>query len=125
MSTRSSIAFKSKDGKFLTCYCHCDGYPGHVGKLVTSHYNTKEKMLELLSYGSIMALASTIKESDFFARDHEESLEQNKPQYIRNVEDLLRFYNFVDYVYILDENSKMVTTYKVTWAEDKVTWKEI
>ena len=38
MSTRSAIGFISDLGTFEAIYCHYDGYPGHVGKILVEHY---------------------------------------------------------------------------------------
>lgn len=56
MATRSSITIKTKDGKFMTIYCHFDGYLSGVGQTLVDHYDTQEKAEELLKYGDISFL---------------------------------------------------------------------
>lgn len=38
MSTRSVVAFKTPDGRFIGRYCHFDGYPSGVGKTLFDAY---------------------------------------------------------------------------------------
>jgi hypothetical protein len=39
MSTRSLISKANEDGTIQAIYCHYDGYPEHVGKLLVVYYN--------------------------------------------------------------------------------------
>lgn len=67
MATRSRIGMvRESDGKIISVYCHFDGYPSHVGKLLLEVYNTPEKITELLSYGEISALYERIGERHDF-----------------------------------------------------------
>ena len=60
MSTRSLIAKQIGEDKFRTIYCHCDGYLEHNGRILLEHYNTVEKLDELLGLGSLSFLAPKI-----------------------------------------------------------------
>jgi len=40
MSTRSAIGFYDEAGMFKAMYCHYDGYPNHVGKILVEHHNS-------------------------------------------------------------------------------------
>ena len=40
MSTRSFIGFVTESGEFTGNYCHYDGYPEHVGKILVEHHNS-------------------------------------------------------------------------------------
>lgn len=57
MSTRSLIAMQIGADKYRTIYCHSDGYLSHNGALLIDHYDTPEKVKELLDIGSISYLA--------------------------------------------------------------------
>lgn len=61
MGTRSKIAIKKKDGKVESIYCHWDGYPSYNGKILKEHYNTVDKVQELIDLGSISSLGEFIK----------------------------------------------------------------
>jgi hypothetical protein len=60
MSTNSTIAIKNENGSFTSVYCHWDGYPEYVGRILALHFNTPEKIRELLALGTISQLAPDI-----------------------------------------------------------------
>lgn len=60
MSTRSLIAMQIGADKYRTIYCHSDGYLSHNGALLIDHYDTPEKVKELLDIGSISYLAPNL-----------------------------------------------------------------
>lgn len=60
MSTRSFIAKQIDEDKYLTIYCHGDGYPSHNGALLIDHYNSEEKVDELLKLGDLSHLEKNI-----------------------------------------------------------------
>ena len=53
MSTRSRIGIKLEDGSILSAYHHWDGYPEWLGRILKQHYNTKEKVAELIDGGNM------------------------------------------------------------------------
>lgn len=53
MATRSAIVVKMQDGTFRGVYCHSDGYPSHMGKMLQVHYNTSELATALVNLGHL------------------------------------------------------------------------
>ena len=53
MSTRSRIGLELPDGSILSAYSHWDGYPEWMGRILKTHYNTKEKVAELIDGGDM------------------------------------------------------------------------
>ena len=53
MATRSRIGIELKDGSILSAYHHWDGYPTWLGGILETHYNTKEKVSELIDGGDM------------------------------------------------------------------------
>ena len=53
MATRSRIGIQLKDESILSVYHHWDGYPSWLGRILTTHYNTKEKVAELIDGGDM------------------------------------------------------------------------
>ena len=51
MATRSHIGIKNQDNSVTYIYCHWDGYPGHNGKILLNHYQTEDKVRELMKIG--------------------------------------------------------------------------
>jgi len=61
MATRSSISLENADGTILQIYCHFDGYPQGVGKMLEDNYTDLDKVKALISLGSVSVLASSIE----------------------------------------------------------------
>ena len=53
MATRSRIGLELSDGSVLSAYHHWDGYPEWLGRILKTHYNTKEKVAELIDGGDM------------------------------------------------------------------------
>ena len=53
MATRSRIGLELSDGSILSAYHHWDGYPEWLGVKLKEHYNTKEKVAELIDGGDM------------------------------------------------------------------------
>ena len=72
MATRSTIAIQNTDGTVTGIYCHWDGYLSNNGVLLNTHYNTEERVRELLALGDLSSLAPEIGEKHPFS-EHEMS----------------------------------------------------
>lgn len=66
MSTRSYIGKKLSDGQVKYIYCHFDGYPSHNCVILKEHYNTEEKVDQLLELGDLSSLGEEIGEKQDF-----------------------------------------------------------
>lgn len=53
MATRSRIGIMLSDESILSAYHHWDGYPEWLGKTLKEHYNTKDKVAELIDGGDM------------------------------------------------------------------------
>ena len=60
MATRCRIGLMLEDGTVKHSYCHYDGYPEGVGETLVQHYNTEDKVKELVSFGDMSYLASVV-----------------------------------------------------------------
>lgn len=60
MSTHCHIGIKNGD-HVRYIYCHFDGYPSYVGKILLNHYNTVEKVNELIDGGDLSSLGEVTK----------------------------------------------------------------
>jgi hypothetical protein len=56
MATRSTVAVEHADGTVSQVYCHWDGYLTHNGQILVDHYDTQEKVEQLISLGSMSSL---------------------------------------------------------------------
>ena len=71
MSTRSRIAFQFSKNNIYSIYCHYDGYPSYVGKILLEHWNTPERVNALMVLGDLSQLGSEVGDKhDFDKHDH-------------------------------------------------------
>lgn len=70
MATRSTIAIAREDGTVAKVYCHWDGYLENNGDILIKYYNTPEKVEELLSYGDISSLGTSVGKQHPFGPDY-------------------------------------------------------
>ena len=110
MSTRSMICKATKeDGKYLSAYCHLDGYPENNGVILFEHYQDEKKIDKLLSFGDMSSLNALVEPKTdahsfehpelgvtvFYGRDKGETGTEAK---IRTKDEL--WDSWADYVYI-------------------------
>ena len=53
MSTRARIGLELSDGSVLSVYHHWSGYPEWLGRILKTHYNSKELAAELIDSGDM------------------------------------------------------------------------
>jgi hypothetical protein len=53
MATRSRIGIELSDGSILSAYHHWDGMPSWLGRILKTHYNSKELAAELIDGGDM------------------------------------------------------------------------
>ena len=53
MATRGRIGIELSDGSVLSAYHHWDGYPEWLGRILKTHYNSKELAAELIDGGDM------------------------------------------------------------------------
>ena len=53
MGTRSRIGIQLQDDSILSAYHHWDGYPEWLGRILTTHYNSREQAAELIDGGDM------------------------------------------------------------------------
>ena len=56
MATRSNIGIVNQDGSITGIYCHYDGYPEYVGKILLNHYNDVGIINKLMELGDLSSL---------------------------------------------------------------------
>jgi len=60
MATRSRIGIQLADESILSIYCHWDGYLEFNGVKLQQHFNTRDKVAELIDGGDISALYTNV-----------------------------------------------------------------
>ena len=62
MSTNARISFEKADGTIRSIYCHWDGYPSYVGRILSEHYDFYN-LNELMDLGDLSVLGPITKSS--------------------------------------------------------------
>jgi len=115
MSTRSSITYKNEDGKFVTIYCHYDGYVSHNGVILQEAYDTLDKVKKLVSGGDLSVLGRSCDKPEdgaededgsnfckYYIRDMDREEEHNAVRVIDDYSDLLLEWQY-DYHYLFKD----------------------
>jgi len=114
MATRSYIWMKTPGG-WRGIYCHWDGYPEYVGKVLKEHYTDSDKIEKLINLGDIAMLAPEICEkNDFdnpdkncvlaYCRDGGEDWDDCAPKVVRSVDEAIDVSreSWAEYIYFWD-----------------------
>jgi hypothetical protein len=126
MSTRSGIGIDCGD-HIIGVYCHSDGYPEGVGKILQVHYREPTKVVSLVNLGDISSLDQDIGEkhpfsdrregwTTFYGRDRGET--GTAPRTFASREDFRKRLRDagVEYVYLATTFDSM---YETRWEVSK------
>lgn len=95
MATRSRLRAKLSNGKFLKpIYCHWDGYPDHMLPTLNGHYNTDEKVAELMALGNLSALHDRVKPDEGEPHSFDKPAENVTIAYHRDRGEKLEFWRY-------------------------------
>lgn len=113
MSTHSAIITKI-DNKYHGIYCHWDGYPDGVGKILKTHYQDSDKIHRLIDLGDISILGERVEPigkhsydtpehgtTVAYHRDRGEDLQFSVGETIK---DVLQYIDY-DYYYVWENGS--------------------
>lgn len=129
MATRSNIGIVNLDKSITGIYCHWDGYPEYVGKMLLNHYNNVDIVNGLMNLGDLSILSESLYSTDIhtfnepedgvcvaYGRDRGDTGTDS-----RTFEDLGEYEHFgrgVDYQYLYDNGKwSYRSTYKGGWSD--------
>jgi hypothetical protein len=90
MATRGRIAIQLSDESVLSCYHHWDSYPEWLGRILKTHYNTKDKVAELIDGGDMSTCWNDSNEPEYYSARGEDCpprLDANKYDYLADGEE--------------------------------------
>jgi len=123
MATRARIGIQLKDDSVLSVYHHWDGYPEWLGRILKTHYNSKEKASELIDGGDMSSawtnerwtgkeLAPYIKEiketEEYGPQYYSQRGEECPPRLDDSIFDYLEKDNNEEYAYVWTINNKWI-----------------
>ena len=129
MATRSNIGIVNLDKSITGIYCHWDGYPEYVGKMLLNHYTDVDWIHMLMDLGDLSSLSEKLYSTDFHTFDEPEegvciSYGRDRGDTgsdSRTFEDLGEYEHFgsgVDYQYLFEDGKWMYRcTYKGGWSD--------
>ena len=119
MATRSRIGIELSDGSILSAYHHWDGYPEWLGRILNTHYNTKEQVAELIDGGDMSTCWGEDKQPEYYSARGENCpprLDKDLGEYLQNSEEY-------SYVYTEDEGWLCYDT--CSWRDSYMEGQEI
>ena len=104
MSTRSMIAIQDADGACYAIYCHFDGYVSHMGRMLTTYFNSDEKAADLVNEGEVRAIEISA-ENEVVLEYFEPAFDKREIEYYDTVVDMLNAFQNSDreYLYLWDD----------------------
>jgi len=67
MATRARIGLELADGSILSAYHHWDGYEAWLGRILKTHYNSKELAAELIDGGDMSVCWGEDKQPEYYS----------------------------------------------------------
>ena len=67
MATRSRIGIELSDGSILSAYHHWDGYESWLGRILKTHYNSKELAAELIDGGDMSVAWNDDNQPEYYS----------------------------------------------------------
>lgn len=136
MSTRCLIGIQNKDESVELVYCHHDGYPEGVGKILLDHYSTDEDARSIIAGGDLSSLAERLGPAEgekhsfdnptdgvcvYYHRDRGEKWEDVKPRKFESLKDAIAYFydSWCEYFYIIRPH------YGEWECLPKVYWKDL
>ena len=114
MATRSRIGTELPDGSIISVYCHWNGYPEFNGRILRDHYDTAEKVRDLINGGNISALHTNVgwnnetlpEVAPLYYTSRGESIDNNEPRLDEDIQQFLS--DGEEYAYIFNRFSEWI-----------------
>jgi hypothetical protein len=123
MATRSRVGLELSDGSILSIYSHWDGYPEWAGRILKTHYNSKELAEQLIDGGGVSCLwtdkdwnGNEWTECKYKALTYAERGEDCPPRLDKNLEEYLS--EGEEYAYLF-KNGEWICYHMHQFDDDK------
>ena len=129
MATRSRIGIELSDGSILSAYHHWDGYPEWLGRILKTHYNTKDKVAELIDGGDMSSCWSDacwetkLPVGEYGPEYYSQRGENTPPRLDKDLGEYLQNSEEYSYVYTQDEGWLCYDT--CSWRDSYMEGQEI
>ncbi len=128
MATRARIGLELKDGSVLSAYHHWDGYPEWLGRILKTHYNSKELAAELIDGGDMSSCWTTSRwdtrlNEEYGPEYYSQRGEDTPPRLDKNLGEYLQ--NNEEFGYIFTESEGWLCYDTCSWHETYLESQEI
>ena len=112
MATRSRIGIQLKDNSVLSVYHHWDGYPEWLGRILTTHYNSREQAADLIDGGDMSSCWSDTvwgedrTDGQKYGPEYYSARGENCPPRLDSIFEYLDKDNNEEYAYIWTVNNE-------------------
>ena len=96
MGTRSRIGIQLSDDSILSVYHHWDSYPEWLGRILKTHYNSHDKVAELVDGGDMSTCWDDNNLPEYYSARGETCpprLDNNIVEYLANGEEYAYIFN--------------------------------
>ena len=129
MATRARIGIELKNGSVLSVYHHWDGYPEWLGRILKTHYNSKELAAELIDGGDMSSCWTDerwdrhTKAQEYGPQYYSQRGEECPPRHDNNLGEYLQ--NNEEYGYIYTQTEGWLCYDTCSWHETYLESQEI
>ena len=95
MATRSRIGIELSNGSVLSVYHHWDGYPEWLGRILKTHYNSRDKVAELIDGGDMSTCWGENHQPEYYSARGEDCPprhDNDLAEYLQNGEEFAYVY---------------------------------
>ena len=122
MGTRSRIGIQLNDDSILSVYHHWDGYPSWLGRILNTHYNTREQVEELIDGGDMSVCWTNERwdnplNEEYGPQYYSQRGEDCPPRLDTNLNEYLS--NGEEYAYVFTQNNEWVCYDRHEFEDDK------
>ena len=131
MATRARIGVELKNGSILSAYHHWDGYPEWLGRILTTHYNSRSLAEELIDGGDMSSCWTderwnsngTAKNAEYGPQYYSERGDDCPPRLDADLAEYLQ--NGEEYAYVYTQSEGWLCYDTCSWHDSYLEGVEI
>ena len=120
MATRARIGIQLADESVLSVYHHWDGYPEWLGRILSTHYNTKDKVAELIDGGDMSTCWNEDHQPEYYSARGEDC----PPRHNANLHEYLT-QDSEEFAYIYTQSEGWLCYDTCEWHDSYLEGQEI
>lgn len=113
---KSKKFIKPHNTNYMSIYCHYDGFVDGVGRKLYNQYNTKQKVLDLISGGNMSCIDDRLTDCEFYSDcGYNYEWKYNKPICFQSLEKYMSDNVWISYIYVFGSDNvwRLYNTFSV------------